>query len=305
VLRGELSGEFDTGGLRHRLIVGADYDEFSNTLVIDRGRPSPRGDFLGDGRAPSEVTPEEAGTFLLLDINDPVYGLNLDPAAGANTNRNEFLEGYGLYFQDQIDITDQLQIRIGGRYDDFEQQTGQDFQGNQFDPNITESVEAGFKAELGGLMDSAEGVLTVSVFQIDQSNYLVNDDRPEATAVGFFSIAAGEARSRGVEVDANLEFDGDISLWASYAFTDAEFRNEFADADGFGFTIETGDSLINTPKHQLSLQASKGFDLGLPKSAWPRIPRSGSTWIISLMRHSTQIPLPMFGCSRATPAVSA
>ena len=308
VLRGELSGEFDTGGLRHRLIVGADYDEFSNTLVIDRGRPSPRGDFLGDGRAPSEATPEEAGTFLLLDINDPVYGLNLDPVAGANTNRNEFLEGYGLYFQDQIDITDQLQIRIGGRYDDFEQdltnrlaspettitaednrfspqvgavylineslslyasygegfrlQTGEDFQGNQFDPNITESVEAGFKAELGGLMDSAEGALTVSVFQIDQSNYLVNDDRPEATAVGFFSIAAGEARSRGVEVDANLKFDGDISLWASYAFTDAEFRNEFADADGFGFTIEAGDPLINTPKHQLSLQASKGFDLG-------------------------------------------
>jgi len=141
-------------------------------------------------------------------------------------------------------------------------QTGQDFQGNQFNPNITESVEAGFKAELGGLMDSAEGALTVSVFQIDQSNYLVNDDRPEATAVGFFSIAAGEARSRGVEVDANLEFDGDISLWASYAFTDAEFRNEFADADGFGFTIEAGDPLINTPKHQLSLQASKGFDLG-------------------------------------------
>jgi len=175
----------------------------------------------------------------------------------------------------------------------FRLQTGQDFQGNQFDPNITESVEAGFKAELGGLMDSAEGVLTVSVFQIDQSNYLVNDDRPEATAVGFFSIAAGEA--------ANLKFDGDISLWASYAFTDAEFRNEFADADGFGFTIEAGDPLINTPKHQLSLQASKGCQTIqlcglLPKSAWPRIPRSGSTWIISLMRHSTQIPLPMFGC---------
>ena len=308
VLRGELSGEFDTGGLRHRLIVGADYDEFSNTLVIDRFRPSPRGDFLGDGRAPSEATPEEAGAFLLLDINDPVYGLNLDPAAGANTNRNEVLQGYGVYFQDQIDITDQLQIRIGGRYDDFEQdltnrlaspettitaedsrfspqvgavylvndglsvyasygegfrlQTGQDFQGNQFDPNITESMEAGFKAELGGLTDSVDGSLTVSVFQIDQSNFLVNDDRPEATAVGFFSIAAGEARSRGVEVDANLEFDGDISLWASYAYTDAEFRNEFADADGFGFTIEAGDPLINTPKHQLSLQASKGFDLG-------------------------------------------
>ena len=307
VLRGELSGEFDTGGLRHRLIVGADYDRFDNTLIIDRGRPSPRGDFLGDGRGPSEATPEEAGAFLLLDIDNPVYGLNLNPNAGVNTRRNEVLKGVGIYVQDQIDITDALQIRIGGRFDDVEQdltdfrntpgttitakdsrfspqvgvvyavndgfslyasygegyrlQTGQDFQGNQFDPNITESLEAGFKADLGAFSDAVDGFVGVSVFQIDQSNFLVNDDRPEATAVGFFSIPAGQAQSTGVEVDASLEWDSGISLWASYAYTDAQFENSFADADGFGFTIDAGDPLINTPKHQLSLQASKNFEI--------------------------------------------
>ena len=306
VLRGELSGDFDTGPLRHRLIIGADYDRFDNTLRIDRGRPSPRGDFLGDGRLPSEATPAEAGAFLLLDIDDPVYGLNPNPDASVNTRRNEVLEGVGIYVQDQISITDALQVRIGGRYDDFEQdltdfrnapstitasddrfspqvgvvyavneslslygsygegyrlQTGQDFQGNQFDPNVTESLEAGFKAELGGFTDAVDGFIGVSLFQVDQSNFLVNDDRPEATAVGFFSIAAGEARSRGVEVDANLKFDFGTSLWASYAYTDAQFENEFADADGFGFTIQPGDPLINSPEHQLNLQASQDFEL--------------------------------------------
>ncbi|MEM9837868.1 MAG: TonB-dependent receptor [Pseudomonadota bacterium] len=308
VLRGELAGEFQTGQVRHRLIFGADYDEFDNTLIIDRFRPSPRGDFLGDGRPAAEATPEERGAFLLLDVDNPVYGLNLNPDAGANTNRNEVLQGFGFYFQDQIDLTDQLQIRIGARYDDFEQdltnfladpattissedsrwspqfgavyrvnpgfsvyasygegfrlQTGQDFQGNQFDPNITESMEIGLKADVGEFTDVVDGSITLALFNIEQSNFLVNDDRPEATAVGFFSIPAGEAESTGVEVDANLEFANDFSLWASYAYVDAEFSNEFADADGFGFTIEAGDPLINAPEHQLSVQASKGFNIG-------------------------------------------
>lgn len=301
VLRGELAGEFNTGGLRHRLIVGTDYDEFDNTLFIERYRSRfPAGGDLTD--------PDLISTHLLLDVTDPVYGVNLNPVPGPNTNRNEVLKGFGVYFQDQIDLTDNLQIRIGGRYDDFEQdltnrravpettitstddrfspqvgvvyqvnnglsfygsygegfrlQTGQDFQGNQFDPNVTESLEAGVKADLGQFYDGIEGAMTLNVFQVDQSNFLVNDDRPEATAVGFFSIPAGEAQSTGVEFDANLKFENDISLWVSYAYTDAEFKNSFADADGFGFTIDAGDPLINTPKHQLNIQASKDFELG-------------------------------------------
>lgn len=301
VLRGELSGEFATGPFRHRLIVGADYDDFDNTMIIDRYRSRFSGDL-------SNLTPDDIATHLLLDINTPVYGANLTPPAGANTNRNEVLTGYGVYIQDQIDVTERLQLRFGARLDDFEQdltdflasptstitssddrvspqvgavyrindgmsvyasygegyrqQTGQDFQGNQFDPNITESSEIGFKADLGALYSSVEGFVGVTLFQVEQSNFLVSDDRPEATAVGFFSIPAGEAESTGVEFDANLEFANALSLWVSYAYTKAEFSNSFADADGFGFTIDAGDPLINTPEHQFSIQAARDFSLG-------------------------------------------
>ena len=123
-------------------------------------------------------------------------------------------------------------------------------------------MEAGVKVELGEYLDSVDGVISLTVFQVDQSNFLVNDDRPEATAVGFFSIPAGEAQSTGVEFDANLEFENDLRLWISYAYTDAEFENSFADADGFGFTIDAGDPLINTPKHQFNAQVAKDFELG-------------------------------------------
>ncbi len=301
VLRGEFAGEFETGQVRHRLIVGADFDEFDNTLIIDRFRSRFSGDL-------TMLTQADLAADLILEINNPIYGLNLDPAAGVNTRRNEVLEGYGIYLQDQIDLTDQLQIRIGARFDDFEQdltnfastpattisssddrfspqfgavyrvndgfslyasygegyrqQTGQDFQGSQFEPNITESAEIGFKADLGALCDTVDGSISATLFRVEQSNFLVNDDRPEATAVGFFSIPAGEAESTGLEFDANLDFANDVSLWISYAYTDAEFTNSFADADGFGFTIDAGDPVINSPEHQLNVQATKGFHLG-------------------------------------------
>ncbi len=304
-LRAEIAGEFDTGALRHRLIFGADYDEFDNTLFIQRDRPNPRGDFLGDGRTPSEATLEEAADFLLLDLTNPIYGNVLTNGIGPNTDRNEVLSGFGFYIQDQIDITDNFQIRIGARFDDFEQdltnfradpvttrtlsdsrfspqigavyrvndgvslyatygegfrqQGGVDFFGEQFDPNVTESIEGGFKVDLGTLSDTAEGALTVSVFQIDQSNILVNDQRAGVT--GFSSFPAGEAQSTGFEIDANVEFSNDVSLWLSYAYTDAEFQNSFPDFDGFGFTITPGDPLINAPQNQLNVLVIKDWEL--------------------------------------------
>ncbi len=300
VVRAELAGAFETGSVSHRLLVGADYDRFENNLFILRFRPG----FFGPGTDINTLDPAE---YLFLDVFNPVYGQFPQPVPGPNTNRSEELDGAGFYIQDQIDLNDQWQIRLGLRYDDFtqdltnlravpattttssddrvspqfgavyrmndgmslyasygegfRQQTGSDFQGNQFDPNVTESAEIGFKADLGDFYDTLSGAVTVTLFQVDQSNILVNDDRPEATAAGFFSRSAGEARSRGIEIDANIATDSGFNLWLSYAYTDAEFTNSNPDAD-FGALIEEGDPLINAPEHQINIQASQDFQLG-------------------------------------------
>jgi iron complex outermembrane receptor protein len=205
VLRGEFAGEFTINGIRNRLIIGADYDKFDNTLIIDRYRSRFSGDL-------SMLTMEDISTHLLLNINNPVYGVNLNPEAGPNTSRNEVLNGFGIYLQDQINFTDNLQLRLGLRYDDFEQdltnslanpvstitasdkrvspqlgivylvndgmtlyasygegyrqQTGQDFQGNQFEPNVTDSSEIGFKLDLSSLSDSVDGLFNVTLFSV-------------------------------------------------------------------------------------------------------------------------------------------
>lgn len=300
VARAELAGQFNTGGLRHRLIVGADMDQFENSLFIQRFRPPfPGPDF--------ELEDFDPATYLLLDAFNPVYGQYPTPTPGPNTDRVEELDGFGFYIQDQIDLTDRLQVRLGLRFDDFEQsltnqravpatttetsdtrvspqlgavymvndglslyasygegfrqQTGSDFQGNQFDPNITESAELGIKMDMQHFFDGVSGSLTLAAFQVDQSNILVNDDRPAAVAAGFFSRSVGEARSRGVELDTNLEFDGGLSLWISYAYTDAQFTTSAPDAD-FGALIEEGDPLINSPENQFNIQLSKSMTVG-------------------------------------------
>ncbi|MEM9209122.1 MAG: TonB-dependent siderophore receptor, partial [Pseudomonadota bacterium] len=301
VIRAELAGMFETGGLRHRILFGADRDEFDNSLFILRFRG------CGGVTPDTDVSTLDPVDCLALDVNNPVYGQYPLPTPGPNTDREETLTGTGIYLQDQIDVTDRLQVRVGLRWDDFEQdltnlravpatttttsdsrvspqfgavyavndgvslyasygegfrqQTGSDFQGNQFEPNITESAEIGFKADLGTFFDDLAGSVTVTLFQVDQSNILVNDDRPEAVAAGFFSRDAGEARSRGVEFDANLATEGGFDLWFSYAFVDAEFTTSAPDAD-FGAPIERGDPLINAPEHQLNIQASQMFQLG-------------------------------------------
>ncbi len=300
VLRAELAGEFNTGPLRHRLLFGADYDRFENSLFILRFRPG----FFGPDTDIETLDPAE---YLFLDVFNPVYGQFPQPTPGPNTDRLEVLEGWGVYIQDQIDITDNLQIRIGGRFDDFtqdltnlradpavtvtatdqrfspqvgavylvneglslygsygegfRQQTGSDFEGNQFDPNITRSAEIGVKADLGAFFDGVSGAVTLAGFRVTQSNILVNDDRPEAVAAGFFSASAGEARSLGIELDANVSFENDFNIWLSYAYIDAEFTTTNPDAD-FGALIEAGDPLINAPTHQLNAQVSKGFEIG-------------------------------------------
>ena len=304
VVRAELAGMFETGSLRHRILVGADHDEFDNSLFILRFRG------CGGVNADTDVSTLDPADCLLLDVNNPVYGANPQPVPGPNTNRDEVLTGTGIYIQDQIDVSDRLQVRVGLRWDDFEQdltnlradpvsttttsdtrvspqlgavysvsdgvslyasygegyrqQTGSDFQGNQFDPNITESAELGLKADLGTFFRDVTGSVTMTLFQVDQSNILVNDTRPDAIAAGFFSRSAGKARSRGLEFDANIATEGGFDVWFSYAFVDAEFTTSAPDPD-FGAPIEKGDPLINAPEHQLSLQASQTFQLaGMP-----------------------------------------
>ncbi|MBC3940155.1 TonB-dependent siderophore receptor [Sphingomonas albertensis] len=284
VLRAELAGDFATGSLRHRVLMGGDFDYFDTDQLFTRYR----------GPVVSATTTDQAG--YVLDLQNPVYGRYPVLATAPITNRLDVQRTMGAYVQDQISLTDRLQVRVGGRYDDFllrvdnrltnmlgrrkrsrfspqvgivyelsttlsiyaaygegyRANIGADANGNVFEPETSKSIEAGVKlTALGGRLTG-----TLAAYQLEKSNVLATD-----TANPGFSIAIGKARSRGIEADLNGRLPGGIELLLSYAYTDAEARSRVLDPN-FSFQIEPGDPLINIPKHNLNLQAAKRFKAG-------------------------------------------
>jgi iron complex outermembrane receptor protein len=112
-VRGEISGQLVTAGLTHHILFGADYDSFDSHQIQLRFRP------------PSAAAQFGGAFGNTINIFDPVYGVNVpgvvpgQPAPGPFRNLLEKQRGWGVYAQDQIDITDALKLRLGGRYDVF------------------------------------------------------------------------------------------------------------------------------------------------------------------------------------------
>lgn len=281
VIRGEISGRFQLAGLPHRLIAGVDADRFENDQVFLRAR------------APALSSNPTPAQLQAINIFNPVYSSYTLPTPTPLTNRLETQQSVGLYAQDQIDLSERWQVRLGARFDDYKQTlenranssvttqkdnrvspqlgvvykaaqavslyasygenfrplSGTDAQGRGFEPNQSTSVEAGAKFTWGAI----DG--TVSVFQLRQKNLLVVDD-PSALTL----LAAGKAKSQGLELDLQGELAPGLDLWASYAYVDARTSNTFNDAN-FGVPVPAGTRLLNVPRHTLSLQLVKNMTL--------------------------------------------
>ncbi len=130
ILSGNLIGEFETGSLGHTLLVGgefistsSDQDRFNtrfDTSVTDvaNGVSDP---FFGDARTDRAIFDATRP----LDLRGNI-GLLAD---GRTTNKtfsdlNDFtqveVDVFSLYIQDEIELTDWLNVVIGGRFDSFD-----------------------------------------------------------------------------------------------------------------------------------------------------------------------------------------
>jgi iron complex outermembrane receptor protein len=284
VYRAEISGRFETGALEHRLLAGFDYDQFSNDQLFLRVRP------------PSVAGNPSAAAGNVINIFNPIYGQFPLPTPGPQTNRLDEQEAWGFYIQDQVKLSDRLHIRLGGRYDDFSADglnranntstsfsetkfspqagfvfeatdvitfygtygqgfranSGTDFAGKAFAPEESESFELGSKITL--LDGDLEA--TIAVFSMTKTNIITADP-----VNAGFSLAIGEAESRGLEVDVTAELPGELDLRISYAYVAAQVAKDGLDPN-FAALIRKGDRLINVPQHTLSALVSKEYEVG-------------------------------------------
>jgi iron complex outermembrane receptor protein len=132
----------------------------------------------------------------------------------------------------------------------FNVNSGLSASGQQFDPQIGEQFEAGFKTEFFDQRLST----SMAFYHLTKSNTLTADPNNFG-----FSLAIGEARSQGIEVDIKGRVTEQLELISTYAYTDTRVTKDNAGI--------VGNELVNVPEHQASLwgtyQFTERFKVGL------------------------------------------
>ncbi|MEM6984147.1 MAG: TonB-dependent siderophore receptor [Pseudomonadota bacterium] len=266
-LKFELSGHFDTAGITHHLLIGADAYKYDLRTGLYRYRGG-------------------NGTYTI-DIYQPNYNV-ARPEVGLLYENNEQQDAYGIYVQDQMDLTDKFKLLVGLRFDSVDQDiletksavlssssqsqvspriglvyelnnavtlyssysegflplSGTDASGDPFGFEYSDSIEVGAKFSYQGIAG------TLALFDATKSNMLVADP----VNVGF-SAPIGKANSKGVELDLSTYITDDTKFNLSYAYIDASTANDIINAD-WGVPIKKGSPLVNVPKNNLNLTLS-------------------------------------------------
>jgi iron complex outermembrane receptor protein len=256
-----LTGHFSTGGFDHTLLTGVEFEDYDYKSIIQRSSGL-------------------AGSYPI-DIFDPVYGQPRPALTRTPTHDKENLKTYAAFVQDQVALTDRLKVLAGARFERFEHDyesyvtgvkpwnaadnavtprvgviydltetvavyadaarsfkpnTGAAREGGGFEPEKGKSYEMGIKWE------ALERQLSVdaAIYQIEKKNVLTTDPLDST-----FSVAAGQVRSRGFDLNVAGNITPEWRVIGGYAYVDAEVTKDN--------TIRVGSRLANIPRNSFSL----------------------------------------------------
>lgn len=224
--------KFVAGPTAHTVIAGVDY--YRSMLNSDRF----------------------GGTASSVDVINPTYGTPVTVNRTVNNGTNSLSNQVGVYVQDQIKIYDKFVLLLGGRKDfsdvdtrristgalttqhdeawtgragavylfdngvapyasfsqSFAPVLGTDRLGNPYVPTRGEQYEVGVRYQpIGTRM-----LFSAAAFEITQQNVSV----PDPVSPASFALQLGEAKSRGIELEAKAEIGG-LSIVSAYTYTDA------------------------------------------------------------------------------------
>ncbi len=282
----DFTGKFRIGPTKHNALVGFDYLRSFTTyhtqgdwqnpnpaLAIDLYNPSASygippllykttlATYVQPGREFSRFKDEWYGLYFQDQITlwDKLHILG-----GGRYNWTEVGRGRGASYaqadsnlQSQARSDDGFSPRVGILYqpwdwfdlygnwtESFGANNGVSATGASFDPETGEQFEVGVKASLF----DHRLLTTLAYYHLTKDNVLTSD---LSTPDPFDSIAIGQARSQGVELDMTGNVTDELSLIASYAYTDARVTKS---NDGL-----EGTRLNNVPENAGSLWAKYEF----------------------------------------------
>ena len=271
--RFEFSGSADLFGLQHNLLIGGDAYTYELERLILRYR----------------------GDALTTDYDNRVYlDRNQLPEMGPNTDDLEKQDGYGIYIQDQIDLSDKWKAMIGMRYDHFDQ----DYTNNRFPDSSYDISKSYFNPRFGLVYELSEDARIYTSYSegarpnsgTDEDNKGHDPEESKSWEIGlkwdlvdqgFSGTAAifttdkknilasgpngtteavGKAKSNGFELDMVYEMSTDTQISMSYAYVDAYNAKDILLWDYY--EIKDGDSLGNVPEHSGSLMVRQFLEYG-------------------------------------------
>ncbi|ROL96968.1 TonB-dependent siderophore receptor [Pseudomonas protegens] len=268
-----LTGHFDTAGLQHTLLTGIEYEDYDYQSIIQRSSGA-------------------VGAYPI-DLFDPLYGQPRPALTRTPTHDKENLKTYAAFVQDQVALTDKLKVLAGARFERFEHDYetyvpgGKSWQASDnavtprigvsydltetlalyadtarsFKPNTGASrlgggfaPEKGKSYEMGLKWEALDQQLSVdaAIYQIEKRNVLTTDPVDST-----FSVAAGEVRSRGFDVNVAGNLTPEWRVIGGYAYVDAEVTKDNV--------LHSGTRLLNIPKNSFSLLNMYEFQDGMLK----------------------------------------
>jgi iron complex outermembrane receptor protein len=276
----ELSGTVDLAGMAHHILIGADAYEYTLSTMQDRWR----------------VAWGVNDTTFAVDKYNPVYGQAL-PALSANRDVSEDQSSVGVFFQDQIDLTEKFKMQVGIRFDSYDQDFTNYLSGGTSSQSQTKtsprfglvyeasslytlyaSYSEGFRPNSGSNAagetfepeesksyetgvkfsnDDESLTGTVAIFRAEKSNVLAADPIP---ANAGFSDTIGEAESQGIEIDLTAMLGDDTMVTVAYAYIDAKTSNSIVNAD-WGVEVPAGTQLLNIPENKLNVTGIHYLDI--------------------------------------------
>ncbi|QJR81082.1 TonB-dependent siderophore receptor [Alteromonas pelagimontana] len=274
----EISGTVEAAGMAHHILIGGDAYDYQLDQIQQRWRTN-----AGVGDATYSV-----------DLHHPQYGQE-PPDTAPLWDQREEQNAYGIYIQDQVDISERWKIAGGLRFDDYEKDYFNFLAGSEtlqsqtaISPRIGVVYEAssfytiyanyseGFRPnsgtdingnafapeesqsyETGVKFNNTDESLngTLALFHAQKTNVLTTDP----VNLGY-TAALGEAESQGVELDLSAYISANTSLTLAYAYVNAETSNDMTNID-WGVEIPAGSRLINVPKNKINLTAIHYLDV--------------------------------------------
>lgn len=282
-LQTNLIGKFSTGSIKHTLLVGVDlnretqdnanFEDFApsiNIFNLDYSFSRPRRDELGDKFFDNYKT-DILGVYLqdqitLADNVKLLLGGRYDIVNQRNFG-NEIINGVEDCNFDNRQQVDAFTPRIGivyqpikplSLYGSFSQSfapnSGTTSSGSLLEPQRGTQYEVGIRGEF---FDSKLST-NLAAYYLTKSNIPTLDPDNDN-----FSIAIGEQRTQGIELDITGEILPGLNVIASYAYTDAKVTKDN--------TLTEGNKLFCTPRNAASLWTTyqiqrgnlQGLGLGL------------------------------------------